>query len=211
MSKNRIFGLVTGQSGTGKSYLVKKYLIPELAKEKPVFVFDLLNEYQDIADYYYNDFIDFINQVSESGLLMPGVHVMAWKTDETIINAIHFFRRLEKPVSLVFEEMHSLFNDPDLKREVGKPLKEMTFYGRHHNVDFIMITQRPRSLSTDLRSQIPFVLSFRQTLSTDVDCLEEIDKKAGSKVVDLDDFYFYAFGEIPDKLKKIKKEKVQKL
>lgn len=188
-----------------------------LAKKKPVFVFDLMNEYggggaKDVpaAWNHYMSFEDFLTK-NRNRVPARGVHVIAWKKDTDIIQGIHLFRSLEKPVALVFEEMHALFRKPSLKKDIEVPLDELTFYGRHYGVDVVLITQRPKSLPTDVRSQIPFCISFRQTLSSDLDSLSEISEQAGKVVIDLQERYFYAFGQQPEVFSDLKINEVTTL
>lgn len=192
--KERIFALVAGQSGTGKSFFVKNYAIKQLVKHKPVIIFDVLNEYGKLG-LSFPGFREFLKHVAKSGISKK-IYVISWKSDEDIIAGIKFFRKLEAPVSLVFEEMHSLFTDANLRRETEKALKEITFYGRHYEIDCILITQRPKSLPTNLRSQIEFCVSFRQTLTADIEALKEINP-GFSEIAELENYYYYAEGNKP--------------
>lgn len=210
--------LVSGQSGTGKSYFVKKYLLPKLATQKPVIVFDVLGEYagqraKDVPKNWksYSSFSDFLESVKDSKVIKKEVHVIAWKTHSDVIQGIKFFRKLEKPVSLVFEEMHSLFTNPELKKAVDEPITQLTMYGRHFEIDCILITQRPKNIPTNLRSQIPFAVSFAQTLGSDIDSLEEITDGVGKFIVELPKYNYYAFGERPKLFNEIKLNQTSKL
>jgi DNA helicase HerA-like ATPase len=209
---NRIYGIVCGMSGMGKSYLVKNYLIPKLADKKPVIILDILGEYD--GDFVHENFADFFNHIKKHGKLFTAVHVIRWKSDTDAINTIQLIRSLEKPISFVVEEGHVLFTDSDLKKSVKKSLKEITMFGRHHGIDTILCTQRPSNLTADVRSQAQFTIFFRLNDRADLDYARQKGGKGDhieKTVAKLEKRQYYVTGRKPKGYSKLKINQVNSL
>jgi DNA helicase HerA-like ATPase len=208
MGKQRIFGVITGKSGTGKSELIKRYIIPKLLTKKPVFIFDVLNEYE--GDEMFLNFDAFFEYLEEKKEIENKKYVIKWRSDETVIDAIKFFRFIEQPVALVFEEAHELFSK-GLYTKLKKELNQITKYGRHFEIDVIFCTQRPKDLSTNIRSQAQFFTSFLQTEEADLDYLEKYNRNFSKNVGLLKKFNYISEGNIPTLLKNLKENKKMQL
>lgn len=215
MSKKRLFGVVNGISGYGKTYFLMNYLIPELLKKKPVLILDIIGEFGELkgANVYqnFNEFLKYLE--STGGKLERKPHVFLWKENRTAIHLIKFVRYIEKPVAIVLEEAHVLFNDSDLKKKIKKPLGEITFMGRHYEIDSILCTQSPYCLPKNVRTQAQFFVSFRQEERADLDYLRARDPKAPDIVSSLAKKEFYSLGlkeDVKD-LKQIKINQVNQL
>lgn len=183
------------------------YLIPVLAKSKPVLVLDVTGEYE---GKIYQDFDEFFRYVKTTGGIEKGVHVLRWKKQETAIRLIHFVRKMEVPVSLVLEEAHILFNDSELHKAVKTPLRELCFLGRHFAIDTILCSQRPASLPPNVRSQAQFFVSFKQKERADIDYLRQKSETA-VKVAELKQKQFFSIGEQPKGFSEIKINEVNQL
>lgn len=213
--KTRIFGVVNGISGFGKSYFLKNYLIPELVKHKPVLILDITGEYSELPGAaVYQNFPEFLQRLTDGGgKLQRRPHVFLWNKNQTAIDLIRFVRFIEKPVGLVLEEAHVLFNDSDLSKKIKTPLQEVTFLGRHYEIDSILCTQTPFCLPKNVRTQAQFFVSFRQNEPADLEYLRKKDPAAPDVVKNLSEKEFYSIGfkSVEDKLSQIKINKVNQL
>lgn len=203
MSKKRIFHIITGQSGTGKSYLLKNYVIPNLANRKPVIIFDLMNEYQNIADHIHGSFEDFYTFTKDNGDIR-GINCIKWKKKSDIIKGLRFVEEMRVPMSVVLDEAHTLYNSRYFSA-CRPSLESITLHGRHYNVDTILSTQRPIMLDTTARSQADFITSFYQQERRDVDYLRQMSEKFG-QVAELQKHHYITVegaGKVPAYLSKL--------
>lgn len=207
----RIFGVINGMADQGKSYLIKKYMLPKLVKERPVLALDVIGEY---PGEQYQDFEEFFQYVKKTGGIEKKIHAIKWTTQETAINLIRFVREMEVPVCLILEEAHILFNNSDIKKGIKKALPEICFLGAHFGFTVFLCTQRPKSLPTDVRSQCDFIVSFKQTEAAD---LEYLRKKGGAPedakeiIANLNQKQFFTIGEQPKGFNELKTNKVNQL
>lgn len=218
MSKDRIFSLITGKPGCGKSYFIKKYIIPRLAQKKPVIIFDRMFEYDESdKDVSYkcerfNSFEDFIKSVSR---IEKKIYVIQSNKLECLVNGVNFFHQFikstETPVSLIFEEGHFLFKIKEVKEKTINALYEISTTGRHWETDCLIVSQRPMFIDPSVRFAFTFVVAFNVTLSGDVKSLQEIDEKSGEVVIDLPPKEFYCFGQKPELFKELKINQISKI
>lgn len=218
MSKKRIFGVINGMTGQGKSYFVKEYLIPKLKKQKPVVVLDIAGEYE---GEIYQNFLEFYEVIKRFGGIPAGVHVVRWTRQETPINLIRFLRHIQKPavnqtvpVSLILEEAHLLFSQRAVHSKIKSELHDICFLGRHYMMDTILLSQRPAKLTPDIRSQAHFFVSFKQKERADLDYLREKQEAPDNTkqvVANLAKRQFFSIGDQPKGFKEIKINEINEL
>lgn len=210
---------VTGKSKYGKSYFNKNVLLPELAKHKPVIVFDRKGEYagpraKDVPEKWPQfdsvfKFFEFLE--SKKGKIKPGVYVITCRSDSDWLYGFSFFNALADsqlpggiPVTLVIEEAHQLLQANDFSK-AKEILIQLARHGRHENLGLVLISQRTLDVITDIRSQLDGYISFYQALQADVDALKKNGHLEAEKILDLKKREYVSFGEIPEHLKAIKK------
>lgn len=213
-----VLGVVLGIKNFGKSYFVKKYLIPKFKKKKPVVVLDLTGEYKaEFPGKNYRDFPEFYECCKNAGGIVQGVHTVAWTRtgkNGTAVRLIKFIRKMEVPVTLVLEEAHVLFNTSMINRNVKESLNEVCFLGAHYGIDTILCAQRAASLSTNVRSQADFFVTFKQKEAADLNYLrqkQEAPPETAETVAKLQKKQFFSIGTAPDGFNEIKINQVNEL
>lgn len=195
--------LVAGISGMGKSYFVKKVLIPILVKFKPVIIFDRKEEYagrfakdHDKSWNGYSGIVDFFRTIQQQKRITKQVHVINCQEDSDYISGLQFFLHLKAPVTLVLDEAHDLFLDKNFY-DAKASLVKMVRYGRSYGVDIVLISQRTKDIPPDIRSQFLGAISFKQTHQDDVKALSERGWNEAEKILDLKPRSYQLFGELP--------------
>jgi DNA helicase HerA-like ATPase len=203
---NRIFGAVVGQSGTGKSYFIKKKLIPLYAGKLPIVIIDKMDEYNRLpGQVTFRNFDSFIDALAKVGRLNPKkIYVLKINSDDFLILAIHFLRAAEAKMLVIIEEAHDLFTDPEIAKAVKVPLKQLTMYGRHFRTNIVMTSQRQGDLAPYLRSQFQFIISFNLTDRTDLKYMQEFNYESVEKIKNLKQYKYTITGPtIPDEFKNL--------
>lgn len=209
-NKQRIFGIVCGMSGKGKTHFITEYLIPELLKrQKPVIALDLMDEYPGTPLQGFSGLVEHIRK--NDNRLDSGLYAVKTKTSMDTINTLRLIRAAEQPVSVIIEEAHILFSDTDIKKQLKNTLQEITLYGRHYEIDTILSSQRPNLLSTTMRSQAQFFVSFRQEERADLEYLAVRSPLAAEKIATLAKKEFFTFGDPPDGFSEMKTDKINQL
>lgn len=209
-SKSRIFGIVCGMSGYGKTFFIQNYLLPSLLKRgKPVIIIDVMNEYKGHSVEGFKGLVRYIQK--NDNRLFDIAYSVKNRTAADTINTLRLIRAAEQPVSVIIEEAHILFSDPDIKKQLKNTLQELTLYGRHYEIDVILSSQRPNLLSTTVRSQAQFFVSFRQEERADLDYLAVRSTLAAEKIATLGKKQFFTFGDPPDGFHEMKQNKINQL
>lgn len=207
MTKSRIFGAIVGQSGTGKSYLVKNKIIPKIQGKKPLFILDKLDEYYPTGKnvMHFHSFLQFIKYIEQKPVLTNSdVFVFKINSDEFTVKMLHFIRALQSDIFVIVEEASDLFTDAEVYKAIKKPLKQLTMYGRHFRTNMLFTSQRPGDLAPYLRSQFQFIISFALSDRTDLSYIEQYETGTVEKLKKLQQFGYIKTGrDIPALIKKI--------
>lgn len=210
--KGRIFGIVNGKADMGKSYFVKQYLIPKLAKKMPVIVLDIIGEYE---GENYKGFDEFVKQViKDDGLEAGRVYVVQWTATRDAYNLANFLRVMEWEHAFIVEEAHMFFNNSKIKKEVGERFNELCYMGAHYGFNIILCTQTPYTMPPDARTQCQFIVSFKQTEQRDLVYLRQkvgAPDNTGEIVANLKPKQFLSLGTQPKGFDEIKINGVNQL
>lgn len=198
--------LIAGISRMGKSFYVKKEVIPELVNFKPVIIFDRKQEYSgnftrdaDPAWIGYDGANHFFKSLDEAGVVSKKVHVIKCSNDVDYIAPLRFFIKLRKPVSLVIDEGHDIFLDKDLYQAKSSVVKAVR-YGASEGIDVIFISQRTYDMPPDIRSQFEGIISFKQRHPDDVKAVDGMGFTGADKLLDLERRQKIVFGDFPEHL-----------
>lgn len=211
-------GVVCGIKHQGKSYLIKNYLIPKFRELKPVIVLDVTGEYAaDFPAFTYRNFWEFFEQSEGIEALKKGVHVIKFKENKTAILLINWLRKMEKPVTVIFEEAHMLFNHSEINKAVKNPLSELCYLSAHYGTDTILSTQRAANLDINVRSQADFFVTFRQKERADLEYLRQKQvapdgvNKTIAKLKEKQFFTIAAAEDVPERFTELKPNKINQL
>ena len=208
----RILSMLNGVSGYGKSYFAKNKLIPVLAKIAPVIIFDKNSEYagknkKDVPKNAgwksYSSIFSFLKKNADSQSF-GGVHVIECTHTHDYTHGINFFYALKLPVTLIIDEGHFIFDEPELKN-LAAVIKNIARFGRHSGLGLVMISQRSMDIPPDVRSQFDSVISFHQTEPADVQHLKKRGFKDAEKILEFDRRKYQIFGDMNESLKKMLK------
>lgn len=207
---NRQIGVILGKQGSGKSELVKKFIIPRLCSDRPIIIFDSMAEYGDSISV--SDFL--IRSITSGSVTGKNCIKITSKEDAARLFKFIYVNRLR--INVIIEESDKYcspyFIDPYLS--------DLINYGRHHNTGLVFISRRAAKLHRDITSQCDYLLSFAQHESIDIKALKHISDLA-VKLQSLDkycyipiikDDYWYKFdpaiytiSQINGQQKKVKK------
>lgn len=206
MKIERILTQVAGISGMGKSYLVKKKLIPAIWEHQPIVIFDKMGEYagknakdSDKKWKSYGSIFSFLAEIEKNGAL-SGVNVIECTTLTDYDHGIRFIASAELPVCIVLDEAHFIFDEPTLKN-LSQTIKNIARFGRHKNMSLVLISQRIMDVPPDVRSQFEGLISFKQAEKGDIDSLKSKGWQGVEKILDFDRREFEIFGVIPQQIK----------
>lgn len=196
-------GLIAGKKRQGKSFFVKKELIPRLKEVKPVVVLDRKHEYAgrnkvDSCSSWnvFKSSKEFFNSAIESGKI-SGVNIVLCNSDIDYNLAINFIKKLEKPISLIIDEAWDIYISPEFKRARSAAVG-LARFGATFGIDSIMITQRTMDVPKDIRTQFDWLISFRQGGKGDTDAIEEMGFDNGESARDLGKREKVLFSYLPD-------------
>lgn len=193
---------IAGISGMGKSYLTKNEVIPGIAKNQPVIIFDKMGEYagpgaKDVPEKWndFNSGRDFLEATKESEVI-ENVNVVKCEDLNDYKILISFFYALGAPVCLILDEAHFIFDEPDLK-SLSNTIKNIARFGRHKGISLVLISQRIKDVPPTVRSQFEGLISFKQLEKSDIDSLKSKGWENSENLLDLDPRKYIVFGSIP--------------
>ena len=148
--------LIFGKRGSGKTTLCKKLL----EKINRKIVIDYIGEYQGTI---VNDEISMLNEIRKNPKRFDIVIRLKEKRDNifTVLNSMTNY-------TLIVEEL-SLYCNP---HNIEPGLYGIIAYGRHKNISFVGISQRPAQINRLITSQATTIFTFRQVEPIDVKYLE---------------------------------------
>lgn len=165
---SRQLGVIIGKQGSGKSELVKRYIIPAICKNKPVVIVDSMNEYGNAVP-----FAKFLLESIAAGGVSGynSVKVTSKKEAEALFKFI-YVNKLE--INLVVEEADKYCSP----HSIDAGLSDLINYGRHHKTGLIFISRRAAKLHRDVTSQADYILSFAQHEKIDIKALSSLCDRA---------------------------------
>lgn len=165
----KFIAVVLGESNYGKSTFVHSEIIPRF---KRVIFVDSQNQVpvpSTIKDAYFNsgvrfcrDFASTLNAFEEF-YDRESFRIVCKYPDDS---EEHIFDMVSEigNVTLIVEEI-DLFAKSNTKNSLYKIITK----GRHRNIQLVGIAQRPGNVSTELKSQCNFLITFKQTYKIDID------------------------------------------
>jgi len=156
---------VLGKRGSGKTFLTKNRIIPDLPL--PVFILDSLSEYR--GGVVYTSVDAWYNRLNtdERGCRRWIFRLTTDEQVELLFKAVWFV----EGCSIVIEEA-DLFCSPNW---INEPLKRLVSYGRHKDITMIFISRRAVGISRHITAQSDQIITFRQTEPRDIATLNQID------------------------------------
>lgn len=159
--------MITGSSGSGKSYLTRSIIYQTLLKDFKVYVLDYKRSYQileDLVSYKYDD-KDIIVSLEEICAEIDHRKEVMSPILKNNPDAIAGDSGL-KPMLIVVEEMLALMSNLDSKgqKHVTELLTKITTTGRSLSVYLCIVMQvsSAESLSTNIRANLPVKLVLGQ-------------------------------------------------
>lgn len=178
-----IVEVVFGKRGCGKSFLTREYILP---KHKRIIVYDVQEEYNTgIIIYTMDDLKKFL--------------LSSYKNDTFSI----VFRQLTNDnfsdlCEIVYLLGNCLFIVEELDQVASTYYNDMNFQtvlkrGRHQNVSFVGVSQRPFGIHRTITSQAKRIYSFSQTEPRDVQYLTSYLGDEAELVTMLRPYHFIYF------------------
>lgn len=196
---------ITGITGNGKSYFVKKFFIPLLVIFKPVIIFDYKGEYagprakdHDPDWNSYNGIFDFFDKIDKAGQISKEVHVIYSRDNQDYIYGLSYLEKIRAQASIILDEAQFIFKDKKLS-SARTPLVKMVRAGRSDGTDVIMISQRTMDMPPDIRSQFTRRITFLQKHEADIDVMyNDNGFLEAEEVRHLEKTEYMILGEFPD-------------
>lgn len=190
---------VSGRSGSGKSAWVKHYL---KTHAKRVIVVDIKDEYQHVPGFKRVTSVDqvraaFVRNYRGAKVALycaPARRqkmvnaLCAWVRDHLQSN----FGKNRLEVSLVIEEMNTVFPVHAGALAHCPELADLCSRGRHDGVQLIGVTQRPKGMNAEFRDNANEIVAFRQgTVPSQKAIAEELGFKNEDPIAALNKLEFY--------------------
>lgn len=164
--------LIFGKRGKGKTYLAQKLF----NKEKKAIVIDFFKEYH--GGIVITDLDDFIKKFQDNP---DRKYIIQIPDDEANLEILRYVYAAGN-IRLYLEEI-SRYCD---KAYVVPELEKFTFWGRHRNVQVVLICQRPAQVNRHILSQADTFFVFQLTDQRDLDYFEaQFDKDTSIKIRNL--------------------------
>lgn len=202
---------IFGQKGSGKTYLVKNSLIPNLRR---LIVYDGEHDFPEkgitfngkgkgqFKDWYmFNDFrklVEFFMHASKKDKVNKKFKLIYRPRDNTSLAEWDFFCRIVYTFGnffIVVDEFHNYLPSGIFK--ITRWTAQVLRLGRHKNIGFIGISQRPADVNTKFKGLISKAFIFRLLFSHDVKYVVDWFGKPMETVRKLYDYKFIYFdGEV---------------
>lgn len=156
---------ILGKTGSGKSTLIFKTLVPALPA--PVFVLDTMNDVP--YGLHFGSCPELIEFVVDGRKNGSGVYVLNSESDS---DSEMFFR-----MSYSMGARHTIVVDEVDKfagtRSMDEYLNRIIRYGRRREISCIFAARRPSEISPTIRAQSDLLVSFVQTEPVDIKAMRE--------------------------------------
>jgi hypothetical protein len=153
-------GAVMGKKGHGKTH---KASVDAFELERLI-VIDPLDEFA--GGYIFYDFNEFSIHFQDIFEKEDFRVVLKFTTDEEYRL---FFQEIFE-----YHDLNLLIDEIDnwaSTHSVDAGLSRLISYGRHRSISFIGIVRRPQEMNAKLRSQLDWIISFKQTEKRDLDIM----------------------------------------
>lgn len=161
--KQRNITLIFGKTGTGKTSLAKTLLDSYNRK----IIIDSQLEYHNGLIFY--DLPTFRDYILENSIPENFSYILRFSNDDELERFFIIAYEIEN-YCLMLEEC-SLYISPFAKRS---EISRIVNFGRHKEISMIGIARRTTELSTEFRSQVNRIYTFKQTLPKDLDNMEKL-------------------------------------
>lgn len=160
--------LVFGKSGSGKTHLVKSIIKTAITR---AVIIDYKDEYA--GDYIANNSLDAVRYIAEHTDKF-NVVIRLTDNDDDLFKRLNFLSNY----TLIIEELWNYCTPYYIEPYLFKIIA----YGRHHNINFIGISQRPAHIHRLVTSQANKIISFKQFEPRDITYLGYFGFKHLSKL-----------------------------
>lgn len=196
--------IISGIPRQGKSYFVKKTIIPILVKKTPVFVLDMQSEYGGKRARDANPAwttcqgTDGLADELEANGVQKKVYVIVAERERDFLNVLTFLWKRRKPVAILIDEAHWVYDE---FKQVAAKVKLIGRAGAKDGMSLCIITQRPYDVPPDIRNIINGGISFRLQSEADVKIYEK-DKgwPEAENLKDLEKTEYLKLGTIPEQI-----------
>lgn len=160
--KRRKIILIFGRTGSGKTYLAKRFI----HKLDRVIIIDKMFEYNEGQIFYsFPELAEFILKNKPENFKF----VCRFENDDDIENLFKLCWYL-KNLTLVVEESEMYISPYTKQSEFLKLIR----YGRHKAISIIAIARRVVELSNDVKANADTIISYKQILSKDIQYLKQL-------------------------------------
>jgi len=159
--------LIFGKTGSGKSTLNKRLLLPNLDR---CIIIDALLEYEN--GIVFTKFTDLVDYVNDNELYFPEKKfnlIVRFDNDSDIEYLFKLIYEIGN-LYLVLEEAE-IYISPYAKQS---NFLRLVRYGRHKAISIIGIARRTSELSLDFRSQVNTIYTLKQTEVKDLKTLNDL-------------------------------------
>lgn len=204
--KKRTISVVLGKPGAGKSWRLKKTIIP--AMPKPVFVVDMQSEFQQGVIYtgegheLRHPVVQMLELMREGAVNEYGTQVIrphpATDYNTAVRQLADFLRVADSagwPGTYIIDEA-------DLFGSAGSaidPIKNMVFRGRHASQHMVFTAKKTTTISKNILAAAHCVVCFKQTMDED---LKRLNKSfsAENRPAKLGEFEYIVLGDAVQKV-----------
>jgi Helicase HerA, central domain len=167
--KHRQVWFIFGKTGYGKTYFVRQLLVGEVPSSlglERVIILDMNHEYQGIEARDFSEVVDIVNR--DGGFRIVTRFFLT--EDQLALNIDYIFRLAWEigPVTIVCEEAYIVLE------HAREPLMRLIQQGRHAAVSLVFISPRMVDLTTSMRAQANYIITFRQSLENDLIRLRQL-------------------------------------
>ena len=201
--------VVAGRKGSGKSSLIQNEILPLLPR--PVYIFDSMREYSGTVFGSVRECAELLKSSPEKlESLVALFYLKPTKKDLqdgqlSMIDAVFELGDMTGGSCIIEEAWHysTPYSQP-------YPFKRALLSGRHFaqgdGFSTVFVSQRIANLHRDTSSQADSIVTFRQTEPRD---LEYLARREGSAEIvrELEKYHFTIFGELPEELESLYKNK----
>lgn len=157
---------VIGRRGSGKTTLVKKFLLPRL---QPFIIYDSIGEYADIENCSLAktraDFFDLLESQSNIRIMPETISLndLCFVLDTAVVNYTVFI-----------DEFHLFFEHHMTFAAETPYFKKLILLGRHKGIGLVISTQRPTDIPKYVLSQATLIYTFHVYHKQDITFLANV-------------------------------------
>lgn len=170
---SRFLGCVFGLQQSGKTYLARNYFIPRV--KRPTFIVDPKGEFSQGKIFQNKEGLLYLMSQDPPG---NGVYIFRPPSSRRKVfrDFFQMINSVGEPCTIIADEAQIYSKNT----KVVQPLSDIYMIGSQWDISVLVIARRPKEITTDLRSQSQFVISFKQTMPEDVKYLKGYDSQAGN-------------------------------